>query len=308
MASASDRDSAGACRRYVADRDARCAGEHDLQDARRYRRLRPPGGHRPAKHHGHSRERPAAQQDSGSQQGADKHRECPHAQAPPARRVMLMAAIVTALRAGSSARRHTPAGYCGAVQMGPRADAARPRTAASCRHEHAGAARVSKTYGQEPPRCTRCRGRPVGAGRGDGGGDGAERVGQVHAADHRREPGGTHQRGGAGRGMALAGMPRAAQGPAAAPGDRVRVPGFQPAARADRRRERALPLELDGVAAPKARAAGLAALDALGVADRAAGSPISCPAASGSGWRSPARWWGTASCCWPTSRPARWTR
>ena len=35
----------------------------------------------------------------------------------------------------------------------------------------------------------------------------------------------------------------------------------------------ALPLELDGVAVPKARAAGLAALEALGVADRAARFP-----------------------------------
>jgi putative ABC transport system ATP-binding protein len=35
----------------------------------------------------------------------------------------------------------------------------------------------------------------------------------------------------------------------------------------------ALPLELDGVAVPKARAAGLAALDALGVADRAGWFP-----------------------------------
>jgi ABC-type lipoprotein export system ATPase subunit len=58
----------------------------------------------------------------------------------------------------------------------------------------------------------------------------------------------------------------------------------------------ALPLELDGVAVPKARAAGPAS------------SPTSCPAASGSGSRSPARWSGTAACCWPTSRPARWTR
>jgi putative ABC transport system ATP-binding protein len=35
----------------------------------------------------------------------------------------------------------------------------------------------------------------------------------------------------------------------------------------------ALPLELDGVAVPKARAAGLAALEALGVADRAGWFP-----------------------------------
>jgi hypothetical protein len=32
-----------------------------------------------------------------------------------------------------------------------------------------------------------------------------------------------------------------------------------------------------------------------------------CPAASSSGWRSPGRWSTARRCCWPTSRPARWT-
>ncbi len=32
-----------------------------------------------------------------------------------------------------------------------------------------------------------------------------------------------------------------------------------------------------------------------------------CPAASGSGWRSPGPWSTRPSCCWPTSRPARST-
>jgi putative ABC transport system ATP-binding protein len=44
----------------------------------------------------------------------------------------------------------------------------------------------------------------------------------------------------------------------------------------------ALPLELDGVAAPRPRAAGLAALNGLGLAGCASGSPTNCPAVSGS--------------------------
>ncbi len=70
----------------------------------------------------------------------------------------------------------------------------------------------------------------------------------------------------------------------------------------------ALPLELDGVRARAARAAGLRVLEELGLADRASRFPTSCPAVSGSGWPSRARWSGTAACCWPMSRRARWTR
>ena len=33
-----------------------------------------------------------------------------------------------------------------------------------------------------------------------------------------------------------------------------------------------------------------------------ASTPMSCPAGSGSGWRSPARWPSGHGCCWPTSR------
>ena len=77
------------------------------------------------------------------------------------------------------------------------------------------------------------RHRPDGRRGRDGGRDGAERIGEVHAADHRRQPGGSQQR----RGARLRGGADDAvaqrQGAAAAPLDRLRVPGFQPAARAD---------------------------------------------------------------------------
>ena len=52
----------------------------------------------------------------------------------------------------------------------------------------------------------------------------------------------------------------------------------------------ALPLELDGTAARKARAAGCGPWTAWAWPTARASTPTSCPAASGSGWRSPARW------------------
>ena len=55
----------------------------------------------------------------------------------------------------------------------------------------------------------------------------------------------------------------------AAPVDRLRLPGLQPAPRADRGRDVTLPLELDGVRARAARATGLEALEALDVAEHA---------------------------------------
>jgi putative ABC transport system ATP-binding protein len=70
-----------------------------------------------------------------------------------------------------------------------------------------------------------------------------------------------------------------------------------------------LPLELDGVPGRKARIAALKALDRLGACPSA--PPITrtrCPAGNDSGSRSRGRWWASAGCCSPTSRPGRWTQ
>ena len=59
---------------------------------------------------------------------------------------------------------------------------------------------VSKTYGEGAAAGQGAgRGRPGGRGRSDGGGDGPERLGQVHPAHHRRQPGGARPRRGPGR-------------------------------------------------------------------------------------------------------------
>jgi len=70
----------------------------------------------------------------------------------------------------------------------------------------------------------------------------------------------------------------------------------------------ALPPELDGVSARKARAAACRPSMSSAWPGGPAGSPISCRAGNGNGWRSPGPWWGTAGCCWPTSRRGHWTR
>ena len=69
-----------------------------------------------------------------------------------------------------------------------------------CGHEHARAAQglegLRRGCGPGPGPVRR---RPVGRSRLPGGGDGGERIGQEHAADHRREPRGADQRRGARR-------------------------------------------------------------------------------------------------------------
>ena len=60
-----------------------------------------------------------------------------------------------------------------------------------------------------------------------------------------------------------------------------------------------LPLELDGISARKARTAGLAALEELGLSEQASRFPDELADGERQRWRSPARWWatGTASPC-----------
>ena len=98
-------------------------------------------------------------------------------------------------------------------------------------------------------------------------------------------------------------------GAAAAPVDRLRVPGLQPAGRPDGGRERDLPLELDGVArAQGARPPGMEALErARPRRPRPIASPTSSRAGSASASRSPARSSASARCCSPTSRRVRST-
>ena len=131
-----------------------------------------------------------------------------------------------------------------------------------------------KTYGQGAAEVHALRDIDLSVDAGaHGGRDGAERIGQVHAADHRRQPGGAEQRRGAVGGQRCRGMSRNAKA-------RLRrrsigyvfqdfnlLPGLTAAENV------ALPLELDGVPARKARAAGLQALDELGLAERAASFP-----------------------------------
>jgi putative ABC transport system ATP-binding protein len=68
-----------------------------------------------------------------------------------------------------------------------------------------------------------------------------------------------------------------------------------------------LPALLLGVPRRDARRRAMELLERLDVARRAGHLPDASPAASASGWRSPARWSTGRWWCWPTSRPATWT-
>ena len=205
----------------------------------------------------------------------------------------------------------------------PRAPAPAPAIAAAprrCRPERrevppmsalAAAARVSKVYGSGAAEVHALRERrPDGRARRAGRGDGPERLGQEHPADHRRQPGGAHRRrGAASAACRCRGCPRneraalrrrsigyvfqdfnllagltAAENVVAAAGARRRRGARRPGRRRWPR--------WTGSASPSGPTT----------------SPTSCPAASGSGWPSPGRWSATATCCSPTSRPARSTR
>ena len=91
----------------------------------------------------------------------------------------------------------------------------------------------------------------------------------------------------------------------AQPHDRLRLPvlpAARPHHRAGQRRAAAgLPRRAAGRAA---RARAEAALEPSGSGTGWGTARLSCPAASSSGSPSPARWWGSRRCCWPTSRPA----
>jgi len=150
---------------------------------------------------------------------------------------------------------------------------------------------ISKFYGEgETAVACPLRDRSFGRRGPPRRGDGSLRLGEVNASHHRRKPRGADKCEVRIGGAALSRLSR---------NDKARLrrrsigyvfqdfnllPGLTAAENV------ALPLELDGVSARKAHPAGLAALERLGLADRAGTTPISSPAASASGWRSLAPW------------------
>ena len=151
------------------------------------------------------------------------------------------------------------------------------------------------------------RGRPHGRARRAGGDHGPERLRQEHALDDRRQPRGADQRPGArGRRRPLKRL-ALGSGEDATPVDRLRLPGLQPAPRADGRRERH--------PAPRARRrrresctrTGLKAMEELEVADHADRYPDELSGGERQRVAIARAIVGERGCCSPTSRPARST-
>ena len=134
---------------------------------------------------------------------------------------------------------------------------------------------ISKSYGEGAtgracPRRHRSLGRRGPPRRRDG----AERFGQVDAAHDRRQPRGADERRGAHRRGGAVDACRATTRRAFAGGRSAtssRTSTSSPAS--PPRRTSRCPSELDGVSARKAHQAGLAALEQLGLADRAGHYP-----------------------------------
>ena len=174
--------------------------------------------------------------------------------------------------------------------------------------DRARAAEVSKLYGEDRPRSTRCATSTCGSTRRAGGGHGTERVGQEHPADHRR-----HARGADGGDVLVAGTAVAEM----SRNDRARLrrrsigfvfQDFNLLAGLTAAENVSLPLELDGTGQGGAARGDGGPRGARPRPTVPIASPTSCPAANASGWRSPGPSSASASCCSPTSRPARSTR
>ena len=69
-----------------------------------------------------------------------------------------------------------------------------------------------------------------------------------------------------------------------------------------------LPLELDGLSARKAHSVGMAALEELGLDDRADHFPDQLSGGERQRVAIARGWWATAACCWRTSHQGRSTR
>ena len=138
---------------------------------------------------------------------------------------------------------------------------------------------------------------------------GPVRFRQVHPDEPDRLPGHAHQRLLRMRRRGRGDAGRRGAGGAAPRQDRLRVPGLPPVAADERApttwRCRWAMRSMPPAERRRARS-GRAGGGGPGRARRAL-APTSCPAASSSASRSPARWSTSRRSCWPTNPPARWT-